>query len=814
MRKIRDYEHHYENEGVAGSCQIRIYENGERPVVIATQQTEPRGAHKGSVLNAANIIAANLIREGVLQRYHLGQELRAESVRRQTLDLIADAAPFVFVEEYLEPERKLNFLWFDSYEEIGLLLNGKTQEQIGNPYRQPTTAKEVEDLIGAGGFACECDERFWSACEGLPFYGEHEGWRYCVLHFPGFTEKIYPFDETINKKLAEEDYNFRGAWFPYSSSAFQEHDFRAPADFSFAVMNEEPEEDVPYVSYFSGATFKGQTSFKGMRFCTPVSFEGTVFEGGADFSESVFEGSADFTGEVRFEKVGDFSGVRFADEAKFDQIRFAGGVELSGARFEGDAIFYDAEFGTGGEDATLDFTGAEFHQEADFGGARFRANRVLFSGGGRLGDSKTLFLGGVDFGDAEFGGQVADVTFEGHAVFAHLEFPQGANFSTASFDGEAHFWGAVFNGEAGFYGASFSGPAYFNEEARFRSETNFMDAKFAGYAGFVQAEFAGSADFDGATFGGASFRHASFERAGLSRVTFGSADFTAATFAKGADFRRSVWNEADFAEARFFEDADFTDATFENLALFKETAFMARARFFGTETNRVFASDTVVDFQDVRVQDPAQLIFHTVLLRPSWLVNADARNFTFTNTQWYGLPGGPEGKLGEEIQALQHRNVESSYSMLAKTCRDLYANYEEKRDYPLAGEFHYWSMDVLRREGWGRFGLIRTLYWGLSGYGERPRRAFWWLVTVFGAFSVLYMLLGPVPLRILPYSDLWHLAREAGKAAVYSLGAMARLRPEPMPEPGVFQFLVTLEGILGPLQAALLALAIRRKVMR
>lgn len=688
------------------------------------------------------------------------------------------------------------------------------QEQIGNPYRQPATPREVEDLIGAGGFACECDERFRSACESLPFYGEHEGWRYCVLHFPGFTEKIYPFDETINKKLAEEDYNFRGTWFPYSSSAFQKHDFRGPADFSFAVMNEEPEEDVPYVSYFSGATFRGQTSLKGMRFCTPVSFEETVFEGGADFSESVFEGPADFTGGVRFEKEADFSGARFAAEAKFDQVRFAEGIKLSGAKFEGDATLYDAEFGADSEDATLDFTGAEFHQEADFGGARFRANRVYFSGGGRLGDSKTLFLGGVDFGDVEFGGRVADATFEGHAVFANLEFPHDANFSTASFNGEAHFWGAVFHGEAGFYDARFSGPAYFNEKARFLSEANFMDSKFAGYAGFVQAEFAGSADFDGATFGEASFRHTSFERVGFSRVTFGSADFTATTFAKGADFQRSVWTEADFTEARVFEDADFTDATFEKLALFKETTFMARARFFGTEINRVFASDTVVDFQDVRVQEPEQPTFHTVLLRPSWLVNADARNFTFTNTRWYGLPGGPEGDLEDEMKALGDRGVESAHSLLAKTCRDLYANYEEKRDYPLAGEFHYWSMDVLRREGWGRFGLIRTLYWALSGYGERPRRAFWWLVAVFAAFSVLYMLLGPVPLRVLPYSDLCHLAREAGNAAVYSLGAMFRLRPDPVPEPGVFLFLVTLEGILGPLQAALLALAIRRKVMR
>jgi hypothetical protein len=52
---------------------------------------------------------------------------------------------------------------------------------------------------------------------------------------------------------------------------------------------------------------------------------------------------------------------------------------------------------------------------------------------------------------------------------------------------------------------------------------------------------------------------------------------------------------------------------------------------------------------------------------------------------------------------------------------------------------------------------------------------------------------------------------------VYPLGheTLARLNPEPRPElPGLFQFLVGLEGLLGPLQIGLLLLAIRRQVMR
>jgi hypothetical protein len=70
-------------------------------------------------------------------------------------------------------------------------------------------------------------------------------------------------------------------------------------------------------------------------------------------------------------------------------------------------------------------------------------------------------------------------------------------------------------------------------------------------------------------------------------------------------------------------------------------------------------------------------------------------------------------------------------------------------------------------------------------------------------------------LGALSLSEIKHAWANIRPALVYSLGALARLRPEPLPDgPSAFQFLVTAEGILGPLQIALLALAVRRKVMR
>jgi hypothetical protein len=55
---------------------------------------------------------------------------------------------------------------------------------------------------------------------------------------------------------------------------------------------------------------------------------------------------------------------------------------------------------------------------------------------------------------------------------------------------------------------------------------------------------------------------------------------------------------------------------------------------------------------------------------------------------------------------------------------------------------------------------------------------------------------------------------EFSRALTYSLAVMSLQKPDPKPLTGTAQALVLLETILGPVQAALLALAIRRKFMR
>ena len=267
------------------------------------------------------------------------------------------------------------------------------------------------------------------------------------------------------------------------------------------------------------------------------------------------------------------------------------------------------------------------------------------------------------------------------------------------------------------------------------------------------------------------------------------------------DFSGVYFTSADFGGFDFEGPANFFGATFSGVAYFSSVATLP---------------ETALLFQNATMDRPDRVSFHSMHLRPSWLVDVDAQKFDFSDVEWFRKPDGRDLTLDVEIEALKARFIEPPASLrkLQKACRRLMNNAEENRDYQTANELHYWSMEAQRREGWSRLGLIATLYWALSGYRERPRRAFLVAVGIWAAFAFLYLVAGSPELRLVSVSGAWQV-EHIGRALVYSLAAMARLNPEPRPAaPGLFQFLVTTEGMFGPLQIALVALAARRTVMR
>jgi uncharacterized protein YjbI with pentapeptide repeats len=499
-------------------------------------------------------------------------------------------------------------------------------------------------------FVCEVDERHRSACEDLDFYGEYEGKRYCVFHFPGAEKKAdAQFQEALQRKLDEQDFNFSGVYFP---------DFFS---WSTSLGGPRPSQSVS----FDGATFAKGVNFTFARFECPVSFMGGTFEDQADLGAH-FESTADFRRTT----------------------------------FKGYANFYKAEFieQLGGHYDPLDYPGTTFSQ------AEFQA-----------------------------GASFTDVPFEGQADFSKAVFRGGVSFIRTVFHKEAFFSGTSFKEDVSF------------DEVKFKQLSNFIEITASRKADFREAIFEGPAYFDEATF-----------------------------------------NKANFSDAYFKEGASFWKLKTSPLS--------------------------VLGLRATVVEKPERFSFHTTWLRPSWFVDVDAQRFDFSDVEWFSLPNGSQLKLEDEIGALEKRGIETPQSLrkLATACRKLMNNAEENREYPSANEFHYWSMDALRKEGWTRLGLIGTLYWALSGYGVRAARAFWALVVIWAAFATLYVLVDPSE-----FKDFGQGIGYLWQAAVYSLLALARLNPEPRPEePGLFQFLVGLEGILAPLQIALLAFAIRRKVMR
>ena len=377
--------------------------------------------------------------------------------------------------------------------------------------------------------------------------------------------------------------------------------------------------------------------------------------------------------------------------------------------------------------------------------------------------------------------------------FSGTVFPEGtSDFSRFVFDGNAGFHGATFVGGADFQRAHFSG-----------KKTDFSWAEFSGeWTAFQGAHFIGKTTyFDGAQFSGETTTFARTQFSGET-TTFSRTQFSGAE----TSFLETMFSgkSTEFQGAQFGSaETSFLEATFAKEVYFSGVTFSEKVTFWGTQGNRVFRPGAWAQFDRPRIEKPEQFTFNTVLLHPSWFINADVRKVDFTDVKWYGMPGGPEGTIEAEVKALAERGVKSPYTLLSQACRRLSANAEENREYPLANEFYYWSMNSLRKQGWRSLGAIGTLYWALSGYGVRATRAFLVLVGICAAFAALYMIFGPPKLE------------DLGQALVYSLGAVARLNPEPRPtEPGVFQFLVIVEGLLGPLQIALLALAVRRKVMR
>jgi hypothetical protein len=474
----------------------------------------------------------------------------------------------------------------------------------------------------------------------------------------------------------------------------------------------------------------------------------------------------------------------------FNGVWFPKGVSFKELHLDGSANFISASFN---ED--IDFSGVEFKIRALFKNASFNAG-VNFS--------RVIFSAGADFRSA---------SFSKDTDFGSASFRAEANFGAAIFSGNAGFSSAIFGGNADFGSAIFSGNADFRD-ANFNGNANFSSANFAMDAGFISASFGGRAVFHSASFSGnAGFSSASFNKdASFSSASFNKdASFSSASFSADANFSRTSFDAvAYFVDAIFSADAFFSDATFKDYVYFR-----------GQPKRRALGNQTHLYFQPAHLEKPDRISFHTLDLKPHWFVNVDSRKFEFTDVEF-------KYDLNDELEILKKADVGAPHRLLAIACRQLAVNAEEHHRYRQAADLRYASMDTERRE-WlqdrkiKKFKFLHWLYWIVSGYGERVSHAFCMLVLLWLLFAFSYTKVGFEHKAIKPNNDQQSIVAQEDvvgkplpirKIFTYSLGVMSLQKPDPKPVTIAAQTLVFLETILCPIQAALLALAIRRRFMR
>lgn len=439
-----------------------------------------------------------------------------------------------------------------------------------------------------------------------------------------------------------------------------------------------------------------------------------------------------------------------AKDFNFRGVWFPNPISFAGFEFSTNVFFDYAQF-----DSNVDFSQAKFPY-AQFIGTNFGAN--------------------VSFGAARFKyGEFNGATFNEGAHFGSAEFTEGADFVSAKFGAGAIFGSAEFGGEVLFNSAKFS------------ADVQFCQAKFKATASFAFATFQTVVDFNMANFG--------------ADAEFGCVEFGA---------------NADFSMVKFGANVEFSCARFGGTVDFSSSMFGSYVCFDGKADVEMFGENALLNLMGAKMEKPERVSFHTLTLRPHWFVNVDARKFEFVNVSW-----DDKGVWGETKALSSH--IGHPHRLLAIAYRQLAINAEENHHYRTASKFRYGSMEAGLLETWRgwAFWKLHWWYWLASGYGERVVQAFIVLLLVLFSFGCLYTQVGftqtsekTSTATVTTSPDIAGKPLNFKRALVHSFEVALLQKPEPKPLTLTARFLVGLETILGPLQGALLALAVRRKFMR
>ena len=415
------------------------------------------------------------------------------------------------------------------------------------------------------------------------------------------------------------------------------------------------------------------------------------------------------------------------------------------------------------------------------------------------------FFGDANFIKAHFWKEVffGHAHFKKSAIFTEAEFENKVNFSRTKFKEGADFSNAVFSSDVFFYHANFY-------DGNNNYEADFSDANFKGNAHFYESRFLGDADFTGAQF----FKEADFIQSRFS----GDAVFSYSKFKGEVKYSRSAYKGiAFFVNTRFEQETSFKETFFNNEADFSATHFEKVAYFSAMleqNTDKKYYIDIpigynlfngIARFKNIIIINALRL--EKANLKKASFIDTDVRQIEFLNCVWPEESGQrilhDHSQLSKPLPKEQHIDLIKKVEILY---RRLKQKAKESHDEAEASLWHYGEKEMQRQRGGpgGFFSwVIINLYCAFSGYAERPVRAFYFFIGLIFFFALLLAWtkdgtghgLGELLLSTLQYATFEKTPEIVPKETwgmVVKLGAK----------------------LLIPLQAALMALAIRNRFRR
>ncbi len=240
----------------------------------------------------------------------------------------------------------------------------------------------------------------------------------------------------------------------------------------------------------------------------------------------------------------------------------------------------------------------------------------------------------------------------------------------------------------------------------------------------------------------------------------GSVDFAEAKFVKSAFRRTQFLHNAAFADNTFSERILFEDICSVGSFTFARNTLEKRvelkrcniAQFVYIYSpgqkltlNRVHhLEDPEEGWQptkiDCRDQDCSHLIFIDTDLSRADFLGAQISETWFESHKWASPPGKKPYAQVFEHEKHQKKNP----GLLQSLYRQLKRRYEEIREFPLSGDFHYWEMELRERSlpwrGHKAEKLLLKAYRFFADFGESYKKLlFWILFSIPLAASGIYL---------------------------------------------------------------------------